>query len=294
MKVVFFLLASLLIFIDVECTMQPLLSNLKSNIVTDFDRVKFDVADKTPVTRYQVTGNYTSTKRPYSAFVATFPASKFAFYPPTAQGCTQLIKTSISSVTPPYNCEYATNGAFFTWDKTVSSNCIGNLVSDGKTWQLPTDGSGTGRANFGVTANNEVITGFIDANVIAENNFTQLITGWGWLVRNGVSNVNISQDLSYQPGGFTLEKAPRTAVGAFSNGTMVLVEIDGEEDIEYGPDLFEVAELMVSLGVHTAVNIDGGGSSVSVAKGKVISVPTCNDTPEVCERAVASITCVKA
>lgn len=287
-------LVAVILVVHVEGTMQPLLSNLKSNIVTDFDRVAFDLNEKTALNHYQVTGNYTTTKRPYSAFVATFPASRFAFYPPTSKGCTGLYKTSISSVTEPRNCAYATNGAFFTWDTSLSSNCIGNLVSDGQVWQLPTDGSGTGRANFGITTKNEIFTGFIDSNVIAQNNFTQLITGWGWLVRNGESNVKVSQDLSYQPGGFTLEKAPRTAVGAFSNGTMILVEIDGEEDIEYGPDLFEVADLLVTLGVHTAVNIDGGGSSVSVAEGKVVSVPTCNDTPEVCERAVASFTCVKA
>jgi exopolysaccharide biosynthesis protein len=74
---------------------------------------------------------------------------------------------------------------------------------------------------------------------------------------------------------------------------MVLLEIDGEEDINYGPDLFETAELMVGLGVESALNIDGGGSSVSVKNGKVISAPTCNDTPEICERAVANIACVR-
>lgn len=113
-------------------------------------------------------------------------------------------------------------------------------------------------------------------------------------MRNGTSNVQLSQDLSFQEGGFTLEKAPRTAVGVMPDGKMILLEVDGEEDILAGPDLFEMAELFVMLGAHSAVNIDGGGSSVSVYKGEVIDLPTCNDTPEVCERAVASITCVKA
>lgn len=120
-----------------------------------------------------------------------------------------------------------------------------------------------------------------------------MITGFGWLVRNGVSNVNLSQELTFEPNGFTLEKAPRTAVGVFSNGTMMLLEVDGEEDIKAGPDLFEMAELLVSLGVESAINLDGGGSSVSVYQGKVIDQPTCIDTPLVCERAVANIACVK-
>jgi len=173
------------------------------------------------------------------------------------------------------------------------SYCIGNLVSDNHIWQLPTDGSGNGRANFGVTQRNELISGFIDSKFLSENPLAQLMTGWGWLVRNGVNYVNQSADLTYEPNGFTLEKAPRTAVGFFKNGTMILLELDGEEDIFYGPDLFETAEVLVALGVESAVNIDGGGSSVSVHNGVVIDQPTCKDTPEICERAVASFTCVR-
>ena len=90
-----------------------------------------------------------------------------------------------------------------------------------------------------------------------------------------------------------MEKAPRTAVGVFSNGTMILLEVDGIEDLDIGPDLYEMAELLVSMGVDSAVNIDGGGSSVSVYDGQVVSEPHCKDTTLVCERSVASIACVK-
>jgi N-acetylglucosamine-1-phosphodiester alpha-N-acetylglucosaminidase len=290
----FFLLLTLIIATTIVLGLErPSLKNLKSSISVDFDTIKFDPDDSTGFHNWHIEGKYNSTGRPYSAYVAIFPASKFSFYPPVTEGCKKLVQTSVSSSTT-YDCEYATNGAFFTWDMPESGSlCIGNLVSDGKIWQLPTDGSGTKRANLGLTSNNEVQLGFVDSTIIANTNYTQLITGWGWLVRNGVNNVNVSQDLSYQPGGFTLEKAPRTSVGVFANGTMILLEIDGEEDINAGPDLFEVAELLVSLNVYAAVNIDGGGSSVSVKNGQVVSQPTCDDTPKICERAVASIACVR-
>lgn len=230
--------------------------------------------------------------RPYSAYAATFSPNYFSFYPPTAKGCVELVKPSVSSKSR--NCEYATNGAFFQWTKDSNGSlCIGNLISDGTTWQLPTDGSGTGRANFGITSDDRIITGFIDEDVIAASDFVQLITGWGWLVRKGENYVSLSDDLTYTPGGFTLEKAPRTTVGYFNNGSMILLEIDGEEDIEAGPDLFEAAELLVSLGVESAINIDGGGSSVSVYDGTVIDEPTCNDTPVICERPDATFACVR-
>lgn len=277
----------------VSATEQPTLKNLNPNVKTDYDIIKFDSADKNSLITFHIEGYYASTGRPYTGYVATFSPNFFSFYPSSKQGCTSLVKPSESSYST-YTCDYATNGAFFTWDiSTTGSLCIGNLISDGKAWQLPTDGTGTGRANFGITESGDVFTGFIDSSVIQANNFSQLITGYGWLVRNGQDNVNASQDLSPK-GGFTNEKAPRTAVGVFGNGTMVLLEVDGEEDINAGPDLHEMAELFVGLGVQSAVNIDGGGSSVSVAKGVIVDQPTCNDTPEICERAVANIACVRA
>lgn len=278
---------------QIAATKQPTMENIIWTVTEDFDT--FAPATAGDFSKFTMTGNYSSTGRPYSAFAAVFPPERFAFYPSVPSGCLELVKPSYSS-NETYSCEYATNGAFFTWDiTTTGSLCLGNLVSDGKIYQLPTDGSGTKRANFGIGADGSIITGFLDQNTVDSTSFTQLITGYGWLVRNGVDNVRQSQDLSGfdDPSSFVNEKAPRTAVGVFKNGTMLLLEIDGEEDINAGPDLYEVAELFVSLGVESAVNIDGGGSSVSVYKGNIIDYPTCNDTPEYCERAVANIACVK-
>ena len=284
----------LLIASNVHSLIQPTRENLNANIVTDFDSYDFPQSTSSELLWYHITGNYTSTNREYSAFVAIFNPSHFAFFPPTTNGCDTLIKPTESSYNT-YACDYATNGAFFWTDGNHNGAlCKGNLISEGKVWQLPTDGTGTGRANIGLAQGSKLITGFLDADVISQSNFSNLITGWGWLVRKGESFVAKSADLSFQPGGFTYQKAPRTSIGHFKNGTMILLEIDGEEDIEAGPDLFEVAELLVSLGVESAVNIDGGGSSVAVYKGEVIDKPTCKDTPVVCERAVASIACVKA
>jgi len=278
-------------FFSVLCLEQPQISNLPTYVEVDYDIIPEQPTKDLNLYRYNLTGSYNSTGRPYKAYLATFPASRFSFYPSYENGCLELIKTSESSFTT-YTCEYATNGAFFKFDLNgTDSLCIGNLISNGKTWQLPTDGTGTKRANFGITKTGDIVTGFLDENDISSLEFNELITGWGWIVRGGVSNVNSSKDLP--TGGFTLEKAPRTAVGVFKNSSVALLEIDGEEDIQAGPDLFEIAELFVSVGIESAINIDGGGSSVSVYKGKVISEPTCQDTPVICERAVASITCVR-
>jgi N-acetylglucosamine-1-phosphodiester alpha-N-acetylglucosaminidase len=272
---------------------QPSLKNLQWSITADYDWYPFDPASNNygNTTNWHISGYYESTGRPYSGYVAVFPASKFSLYPAVTAGCKKLVQPSVASSTD-YDCLYATNGGFFTWDSTAPSYCIGNLIGDGTIFQLPTDGSGTNRANIGLTADGRVFVGFPDSATYSVNQFTQLMTGCGWLVRNGTNNVKQSPDLDYES-TFATEKAPRTAIGTYKNGSMLLLEVDGEEDINAGPDLFEMAELLLNLKVESAVNIDGGGSSVSVKNGKVISAPTCKDTPEICERAVASITCVQ-
>ena len=65
------------------------------------------------------------------------------------------------------------------------------------------------------------------------------------------------------------------------------------QDIKAGFDLFEFADLFITVGASTAINLDGGGSSVTCLDGNVISRPTCVDTSKVCERQVTSITCIR-
>jgi N-acetylglucosamine-1-phosphodiester alpha-N-acetylglucosaminidase len=262
--------------------------NLRSVDTADYDIYEFNTAASTSGLQwYHKTGVFSSTNREYSAYVATFEPAYFAFLPPTPQGCTEYVKTSVSS-NITWDCDYATNGGFFTWDVNTPIKCVGNLLSDGNLIVQ----EGMGNANFGLTNDGLVIAGFVDDDLFSNQNITELMSGSGWLVRHGISYVSQSADLDVSS-SFVTEKAPRTAVGLFLNGSMALVEVDGEEDISYGPDLFEFAELLVELGLDTAINIDGGGSSVSVSDGSVISQPTCNDNSTVCEREVQSITCVR-
>jgi exopolysaccharide biosynthesis protein len=41
---------------------------------------------------------------------------------------------------------------------------------------------------------------------------------------------------------------------------MKCVQVDGEEDIGVGINMFELIELLMDMGVESAVNLDGGGS----------------------------------
>ena len=67
---------------------------------------------------------------------------------------------------------------------------------------------------------------------------------------------------------------PRTAIGWLDTGHVVLVVSDGRTGDNEGLSLYELAAFLHSLGVETAYNLDGGGSSTMVFNGEVINTPT--------------------
>lgn len=105
--------------------------------------------------------------------------------------------------------------------------------------------------------------------------------------------MNKSSDLS-PSSSFVTEKAPRTAIAVRQDGTLLLLVVDGIEVTNQGPDLYEMAELLVAVGAYEAMNLDGGGSTTAVYHNQVFNVPTCQDTPTpICQRNVTTITCIK-
>lgn len=67
---------------------------------------------------------------------------------------------------------------------------------------------------------------------------------------------------------------PRTAVGIKADGTVVLVVVDGRSTDSRGMTLVELARFLLDEGVVTALNLDGGGSSTMVVRGKVVNDPS--------------------
>ncbi len=59
---------------------------------------------------------------------------------------------------------------------------------------------------------------------------------------------------------------PRSALGVDKSGTaLYLVAVNGRQNASRGMTMEELSSLMLSLGCHTAVNLDGGGSTNMVA-----------------------------
>lgn len=104
------------------------------------------------------------------------------------------------------------------------------------------------------------------------------------VVQNGVTVKNLAAAVP----------SPRTAIGLNKNGRwLIFMVVDGrQEGYSEGVTFPELAELLISYGVHTGVNMDGGGSSAMVIKGvdgkaRIINSPIDQNIPGK-ERAVAN------
>ena len=99
------------------------------------------------------------------------------------------------------------------------------------------------------------------------------------LVRNGMSMIRAGED----PEGFsagavqfdsdiTVGRYPRAAL-ALTARDLLAVAADGRSQADAGLTLAELANALVDLGAHTAINLDGGGSTSLVYDGRLRNHP---------------------
>ena len=88
--------------------------------------------------------------------------------------------------------------------------------------------------------------------------------------------------------GKAMASNPRTAIGVIDANHYVFVVSDGRTDESEGLSLSELAAFLQSLGVKTAYNLDGGGSSTLWYQGSVINNPTTSGN-SIRERSVSDI-----
>jgi len=129
--------------------------------------------------------------------------------------------------------------------------------------------------------------------IINENDTTasELLDAGAWqvlsfgpaLVTNGTVAVSESEEV-----GKAMASNPRTALGITEDGHYLFVVSDGRTSESEGLSLYELAEFMQSLGVTTAYNLDGGGSSTMYLNGAVINQPTTSGK-SIKERSVSDI-----
>lgn len=96
------------------------------------------------------------------------------------------------------------------------------------------------------------------------------IGGAPMLVSEGKVDISVTEDKVQAD--IAKSERSRTAVGLTKSGTLLLVVVKETEDAGYGGlTLKALAELLISEGAVTAMNLDGGGSSAMVVAGHVMN-----------------------
>ncbi len=114
--------------------------------------------------------------------------------------------------------------------------------------------------------------------IVSEDDITaeELLASGAWnvlsfgpaLVENGEVAVSENDEV-----GRAMASNPRTAIGMIDDLHYVFVVADGRTSESDGLSLCELATFLKSLGVKTAYNLDGGGSSSMVFMGNLINNP---------------------
>lgn len=102
------------------------------------------------------------------------------------------------------------------------------------------------------------------------------------LVVNSSITVGVNDEV-----GKAMASNPRTAIGMIDTNHFVFVVSDGRTSESSGLSLYQLAQFMQKLGVKTAYNLDGGGSSTMYFNGQVINNPTSGRSIK--ERGVSDI-----
>lgn len=123
----------------------------------------------------------------------------------------------------------------------------------------------------------------VTAEELLEQGAVQVLSFGPGLIENGTIAVDSDDEV-----GKAMSSNPRTAIGIIDDLHYVFVVSDGRTDDSEGLTLQELATFMESLGVETAYNLDGGGSSTMVFNGELINNPTTNGN-KVKERGVSDI-----
>lgn len=132
--------------------------------------------------------------------------------------------------------------------------------------------------SFSVISEKEIST-----DELLEKGVRQVLSFGPALIMDGNVSVTEGEEV-----GKAKASNPRTAIGIVDELHYIFVVSDGRTRESEGLSLYELAEFMQSLGINTAYNLDGGGSSTMYFNGEIINNPTSNGK-SIKERSVSDI-----
>lgn len=150
-----------------------------------------------------------------------------------------------------YKPDLLTNAGFFalnTGETIFNCICDGKVVSSNNLYQW----------GMGIIGDNELRYGSVTSR-----NWRCFLSGYPNLLDSGIQiPITFAQELNY--------KARRTMIG-YSEKYIYIVCVENP-----GMDFNEMQNLMYRLGCNFAINLDGGGSTKMLYKGKIITTDSYN------------------
>ncbi len=128
--------------------------------------------------------------------------------------------------------------------------------------------------------------GSVSAEDLLNSGAVQVYSFGPGLIENGQIIVDENDEV-----GKAMASNPRTAICEIGPLHYLFVVSDGRTDESEGLTLYEMADFLSSLGVETAYNLDGGGSSTMVFMNEVINNPTTSGRT-ISERSVSDAVCI--
>jgi hypothetical protein len=175
-------------------------------------------------------------------------------------------KRTPSSFAKLLGAQAAINGDFFSYTDYSTS---GLAAGGGAAWTDTKDTAGSGTVAFDKDATRIEITKPSATIAFDKTWMRGVVSGHPQVVLDGVAQPNTS-------GTLCPTRHPRTAVGLSKDQrTFYMVVVDGRSTASVGMTCAELGTLMKGLGVHTGLNLDGGGSSAMYVAGVgIVNAPS--------------------
>lgn len=93
------------------------------------------------------------------------------------------------------------------------------------------------------------------------------IGGGPALLQNGEIKITNEEEMMFTVKSIN-DKHPRTAMGYTKDGKLIILVIEGRNNMAGGATLIQEAQIIKDLGCWEALNLDGGGSSCMLVNGK--------------------------
>jgi len=188
------------------------------------------------------------------------------------------ITETTSAIASDNNAILAINGDYY------GAQNSGYVIRNGKIYRETTsDSSQEDLVIYNDGTIGIVTEGSVTAKELLSKGAQQVLSFGPGLIENGQISVTSNEEV-----GKAQASNPRTAIGIIDALHYVMVVSDGRTSESTGLSLYQLATFMKTLGVTTAYNLDGGGSSTMVFNGTVINKPTTNGN-NITERSVSDI-----